>query len=414
MYTSLMKSSTKNLYSLFLMVLFISIVFSCVERKEANDNTVGTEKILVDVSEINTLKYSSIFELDTLIFLNSDNLLSSVRKVELINDSLAILSFTKGFEGILLKNLKTGEEIVINQKGEAPHEFNRITNFIYSDLDSSIYVLDAGSSKVLQFDLKGKFLQYWKSDYLTGAQSIKHLGNNKIAVYAGNFYYGTVDYQLIYLNLATDELLNKFIEIDPNRAKFMLFFGEDNFYHSNDFFTAAHNNVIYRLKSSEIEPKYYISFGERDIPEDVINQNHKDVRAYFGKLQELNYPYGLSNISLTDRWLYFSFSFNSMLVGTFYNFETERAILYNKIDNDIFGFHMSKNLTYHDLPLTMINKKIVFSLEPSDQLTYLNKMKQDLSIPAYNQFKRKNLKWITMLEKLGDDANPVLAIVKLK
>ncbi|WP_296618357.1 6-bladed beta-propeller, partial [Marivirga sp.] len=201
------------------------LIISCGGRKESEESSFKSIKI--DLDEAQTLKASEHFKLKDAIFFSDSLVVDNLMKVA-VHDEYLVLHCGWGLDYLLIKDMVSGEEIVISAKGEGPNQYQKLTNF-FINADGQIELLDGQSGKIMTYSLNGELKSVYQNKQLQGVSSLLSLNGEDYFLYGGNFYAPKHGFQLLVWNKNRDEILNSYFPFDKKKAGFMLFMEVRNF-----------------------------------------------------------------------------------------------------------------------------------------------------------------------------------------
>ncbi|HET8861222.1 6-bladed beta-propeller [Marivirga sp.] len=121
------------------------LIISCGGNKESQEST--SKSIEIDLDNPQTLKVSEYFNLNDVIYFSDKHVVDNLLKVSTYNEYL-VLHCGWGLDYLLIKNMNSGEEVVISAKGEGPEQYQKLSNFFINP-KGQIELLDGNSGKIL-------------------------------------------------------------------------------------------------------------------------------------------------------------------------------------------------------------------------------------------------------------------------
>lgn len=387
-----------KIYSLIFSFLFLA---AC----EPTNETQNEKTIEVAIENKATLKMSEYFELDEIIYFSDSLIIDNLKKVTLIDD-LLVLHCSWGLDYLLLKNMLSGEEYVISNKGEGPEQYQALSDF-FINTDNQIELLDGKTGKILSYNLQGELLSVYRNELLQKTQNFMSLNGEDYFLFGGNFYAGSYDHQLVLLNKGKGAIIEKFIPIDPDRARFMNFIEARNFTKSPAYFAHTYNPWLYKINENTIIDSVLFDFGSYNIPEEDLDKEYADVREFSISMQKSGNVYGFSNVIVNQEILFASAFQKGKPLHIYTKLGENQTMVFDKIENDLFGINQIENIKYGHRPLTISGKFAYFIVNIEEQ----NEIFTEYHLSASNQ-SDENKALLHRIENFKEGDN--LAIAKLR
>jgi hypothetical protein len=279
--------------------MWVLLLLSCTKNVEESGEIVN---IMVNPSKSEMKDYNDISENSTFIQLETTNesLLKYIHKLT-INDN-RIYAFCSDGDGKLCCFDMQGKFLfTIGTRGNGPSEYVHLTDFAIDDKNKCIWLSD-DFNKILKYDLNGKFIQQYKTEFST-KNLIPLQQDDVLAIRLG--YYKDKDYSFIIYSISNDEILyykkgtNSVEKIVASNA----FFQEDKYL----LYKESFNDTIFKVKESHLEPYYVINFGENSIPKKIIeDKNTKNIIIQFSN-PENKYAGLIGTVSENKNYLRFTY-----------------------------------------------------------------------------------------------------------
>lgn len=288
------------------LCLVVCLVLSCVDKQTPPKS--GVWQIDIPLTDKDTpLSPDSLFCGREIVPLETtaESVIQQIDKLEIVNDTLYILD--KDQEIIFLFD-KTGKYITkIDDKGRAGEEYLYMTDF---HIDNGIlYVPDEGASKVLCYNLQGKF--QFSFPTISSAYNVTTDSNY---IYLFHNFSTETNYNVSVYNKNDYTFHKQYKSFPPQRAS----------WHSHHrAWTNCGNEVyasfpdeynIYRLTPDTCKVIATINYGEKYMfPE---NWNTYSLREHDEYLKKHGWPTDLllasdcDNLFMTSQKLIFSFNYN--------------------------------------------------------------------------------------------------------
>src|SRR5690606_10954381 len=206
---------------LILLVMVFLLACSTGKEHQAEEGNV----IEVDVKDIQTLKYTDVFQLkDIVLFDSPDIIVSNIDKATLFREYV-IVKCSGSVNSLISKNITTGESIKIGREGRGPGEYLKLADFLIDEEKAEIWILDRSLGKILKYDLEGELQSEDIKNIYLHAQAFYKLADDKVALYYGS----NGSHRVQIVNTTTGEILESYIEVKENEAQFLHFFEASNF-----------------------------------------------------------------------------------------------------------------------------------------------------------------------------------------
>jgi hypothetical protein len=395
--------------SFILLGFFIT---SC--QRHQNEVTIP-EVIRISPDSAVSVKRSNLFELDRIIWLEAvpEMQIGDREGLALLraNDKIVVSSSSIGVfskDGNFIHN--------IGKRGRGPGEY--LNNFAVTVGKSQdiLRVLDRSGQKVLDYDLKGKYL-----------------GHFNLGVYPNNFTYSG-SYTLVYMGYEPNEtnkrlllydkgmnLVDGFFEMDSDRTRYMNAFSISNFFHYKDSlrFMNPFEYTIWDLfiKDDKLHgsPRFKIDFGEHNITEDFYNQYFPSVFEFYQKLTEKGFAHSIWMYWETEYNVFFVFSFrNKQLLGIYCK-NTRKSIAVDQINDDILFQGLSLHATqYEALYYYPMEDQIYFVVEAWKFRELMKQTRKRMNEDEWLKYAKELPSMVKIFEKITDSDNPVIFVFNIK
>jgi uncharacterized protein YcfL len=97
---------------LHILIIFVLLLSSC----NSNTETGNKNSIEIDVENASTLKMSDLFQLEDIIYFSDSLIVDHIKKASVVKNFL-VLHCSRGLDYLLIKNMQTGEEYTVSNKG---------------------------------------------------------------------------------------------------------------------------------------------------------------------------------------------------------------------------------------------------------------------------------------------------------
>ncbi|WNB17558.1 6-bladed beta-propeller [Marivirga arenosa] len=341
------------------------LIVSCGGSKEGEKTSF--QSIQINLDEAKTLKASDHFKLKDIIYFSDSLVVDNLMKVSVHNDYL-VLHCGWGLDYLLIKNMITGNEILISEKGEGPNQYQELSNFFINP-DGQIELLDGQSGKILTFDLEGNLKSVYQNELMQGTKSLMSLNGEDYFLYGGNFYAGKSGYQMQIWNRNKGKVKASYLPFDEQKADFMLFIEPRNFSKNPASFYQVYNQHVYELIEDGVKDSLYLDFGQDNIPAELLDNSYQDVREFSQAMAKSGYAYGLGNFLLEEDLMFALVRKKEKDFHVYTNTKTGESTVVDKISNDVFGLQTEEKIGYQHRPIAMNGNHIYFivSLEAQNE-----------------------------------------------
>jgi len=383
------------------LFIFSFLIASCGDSK--NHKSTAHKSIEINLDEAKTLKVSEYFKLKDVIYFSDSLVVDHLMKVSVHNENL-IIHCGWGLDYLLIKNLVSGKEFTISNKGEGPNQYQKLSSFFINP-DGQIEVLDGQSGKILTYNLKGELKAVYKNQQLQKVESFLSMNNEDYFLYGGNFYAPEYGYQLLVWNKSQNKILNTYFPFNERKAGFMNFIEARNFMSKPASFFQYYNPFVYQISENSITDSVFLDFGKYNIPKELMEKPYQDVREFSQSMAKSGYAYSLGNVIVNKQLMFASVLKNEQYFHVYTGMQTNEVRVFDEIDNDVFGLRIDGKMEYIHRPITVGEKYVYFMVSLEAQHEKVEK--NDPQKPAKSKINQELLKRIRNF-KDGDN----LAIVK--
>lgn len=251
----------------------------------------------------------------------------------------------------------------IGRKGQGPGEYSYVSDFCVNKQQKEIYLLDPiGICHC--YTLDGKFLRRTQFISERGNYNWIHSFHNQVLTFS---FPSNQDTYCISIISPADgkivgQLWNKHSTLLNHKIGVAFYSYQDKTY----FTPALFNNEAYEIDSDEIKVAYRWDFGENNINMKKFGFTHKDCNFNTEKetidkaVNDQTIPYLLISQRQNDKYYYASL---------FYGYKIRQSVFYRKEDKQ--SFIIGKNENDIQLrPFVFTNEYIVCAIEPKDYEKY--------------------------------------------
>ncbi|WKK86704.2 6-bladed beta-propeller [Marivirga arenosa] len=385
------------------------VIFQSCNTPEKN----YSKEIRINLNDKKTIQYGDYFELNKIVTLDSEEIISNIQSVGQLRDNL-IVHCRKPSNLILIKNLKNNKEVLINKIGEGPDEYLNITNFSVSKSGETFFILDNKKGRITEVDTLGNIKKIFKNELLNSTYSFTHLKGEIFALHGGNFYYGTLGHQLAIFDFEKDKLLEKFLPIPENQRE-LLFMERNNFTRNEGFYHNMLISKLFQLTDKSIAAEYSVHFENQNMPESFLNQNFDGLMDFVKTLNKSNYPFKLTDYNVSEKFIYFTFKYKGELYHTLFDRNTEENITFDHLSNNLYGFSNEKvKADFNKVPLGIFYNSIVFQVDPFEEIEKMKQIKGKLNDSEWETYVISNKKWFELFDNVNQNSNPILVLLNYK
>ena len=346
---------------------------------------------------------SSVFELQSLIFLDSSKIIGDIDKIIHFDDKFYILDKSKA-EKVYCFDEHGKFLCNFGRKGRGPSEYLALYDFTIDQCNRELLVYDG--KKILYYDLNGCFIKQRKID-LFGKNLCVIDSTGTILINQGNTIFNK---DLMFNLIAIDSynyikyMLRPFKEIDTKK-KLMpwSYFSQNN----NDiYYIEPYNDTIYKIIKNAITPKYIMNYQKYSTPYNLREKTARGERKE--NQEEMNH---MTAVIQNDSTIFILNSKKGRFVFTFYdkNSGLSRSII-NVVDDLI-----TPSVTL--LPKgSYTDKYFIVVLDPylvhNDYKNLTENLSRDEKEKVIHLKELNNMRQI--LNKTNENSNQILAILKVK
>ncbi|TKG94746.1 6-bladed beta-propeller [Puteibacter caeruleilacunae] len=295
---------------IFASVLITSLFFSCTN----NPNTQHQKKDLptIHLSEVyQSEDYYNIFKSFKYIPLETtpECLIGNIEKIEMLDDHLIIFDrfVTKK---IFVFNINGKFITTLGERGKGPGEYSMLSDFDISPDGKSIFLLDRGPRRIMQFNNKFEHIKTFAYDFYTSR--FLNLGEDNFLFFNGvmnNKKVSDKNYRFFQWSYPNGEIHKQFQAnniLDKIRANFERIRPYENKFIYHPFL----NDTIFEVGDSSVNPLFRVTLeGETPTAKDF--KHCKDHREFGSILRKKNYP-RLKSFRFTDNIIILRYTINQM------------------------------------------------------------------------------------------------------
>jgi len=289
--------------------------------------------------------------------------------------------------------------------GRGPGEFLSVRDLLYSEKNKTFQIVDNGTSKILTFDMKGKFVKEKFTKFYV--ESLSRFTNG--------------DYVFLTSKFENQKFAGRILITDSNFTIKNAFLPETNQilpdkhiteyynflnYGDSVLFKHATNDTAYLITPNFIKPRYFFDFHKYGIPENWIEKlkmRNTDLSEYTNKIEKGKILCFAKLLKDTK---------NIFMFHTFYS--SNINILKKSTHEILAGNNLFDD--FHQINLFIGNftgTEGVAVKEPSKMLKEMKKFREKVGETEWTNFLKLNPEYAALLKDMKPDDNPVLFFVEL-
>ena len=391
-----------NKYSEMKKTLFVItallLLLRCGDPLKDKNKSIHVHQVNVNLNQnperidlMDIVENLSFIQLET----NRECLLSRIHKVEVFNNRIYISE--SGASGKLLCFDLHGKFLFkIGDKGNGPGEYLFLADFAIDKENKCLWLSD-NFRKILKFDLDGKFIERYDTDFAMMNLSLLDEKENIMAIRLG--YYKDKDYSfIIYSNKKRKILYHK----SSNHINTITTIGGAFLSQSKEkiFYTEPFNDTIFNITKEGIEPYYIINFGKHALPKEELKSDQpKNIITQFLN-PDNKYAGFVMNVSKSSDYLLFNYDFSGERYTSIFSSKLDKIITIKEILLIGKSFEASKYFFKYQQ-----NDEYISWL-PAHLLTEQSLSKKE------KQYYGKYHEITNLISNLNEDDNPILIFGK--
>lgn len=398
-----MKTKFPWLTSLFLYAICI-VLISCNNEKEHNRATDVPVIKLTDLDRKQSDKMVSDF-IDTFycVRLDTAEYIGELSKVQCYSNKIFILD--RNSDAVLIFSDNGKFLFKISKKGKGRGEYRQIADFSINEALNTLVILDLFNHKLINYDFEGRFISealikdHW-ANFFTYINKDLYVYNNH---YNTKMRSKSERFKIFFTNPSGD-ILQKYKEfpkaqLHTNLLKYEAFFRSDSIINYVDFY----DNYVYSVQPGMITQKYYLDFGDHNLPDNIII---KDVPKNPEKFDK--YVFNMVGFYENEQAIMVSFFLHEKLTTCYYDKKTGRYVTGNGNITDNITFP-----AWNFYVMGCTNGYFISSVHAYFLSDYFKQLKEVLPPKDYSKLVLNNRN-INSIIDITPNENPVLFFYKLK
>ncbi len=292
----------------------------------------------------------------------------------------------------------------IGTHGRGPNEYNYLNDFAISSFKPQVWLLTFTPYKLLEYNLKGVFVQQIEYSMSDNYNRIESLFNDKYLIMRTNSFGNTP----FTFSIFSDDIKLLKSAVKPEQFKYSgnVTSSKNNFWFyvfNNNYYAKENvlNDTLYRISTSlEFLPQYVFDSGKYKQTMDF----RENFMEYY-KRKDLKYIIH-NTIFETSKYLIYSYMFNMKTRFDYYDKTIKKSFAFKTkgIPNDLDG-----GIDF--VPEYQKNELIIGYVNVLELKEYVASEDFKNSTPKYPE-KKKQLE--KLANSLNENDNPVLMLIKLK
>jgi hypothetical protein len=334
----------------------------------------------------------------------SESLIGKISDVRLIGDEIFIVADVDDFHQRVVVFDRKGKYLrQIGRLGRGPGEYLRIEAAEITD--DYVVLFDIDQVKLLFYALDGSLIKskdaqgLWANDMVYSDDNLYLVNSGSLTDIGGNYY--------LYELTPEGEYVRSLLAFDKEMDEKRIGWSIDRYCSkSGDEFLVnfAPYDSLYVMKNGTLKEVFYVDFGERKVPQSVINIGYDALRTAITE----NYIRGADDVHLTDRYIIISFGDSKEDYFGIYDRETGKSEVTKMLIDSRFPalpYWMPRDVIRDNVLIVPLVDAWVIKYIVTDNPEYTN--------PAHpkSYFQKKMIELAASLKE-GD--NPVLFIQKFK
>ncbi|MDH8701548.1 hypothetical protein M2138_000894 [Dysgonomonadaceae bacterium PH5-43] len=380
--------NNKWLYGICIACMFF---ISCSKSDEYFNSDFTTITIKVE----NTDNYLSNDDIEDFYFVKletvEESLIGEIRRIRITNDRIFVLD-SEVAKSLFVFDSEGKFLFKVGSIGQGPGEYVTINDFFLNEDKQSIAIFDANLRKINYYDWNGLYLHskilsdFWFHACSPLSSEYYALDFTKRARGANKYHLQIIDNNkpiFKYKKLTNDYALS-------NNYHIAFYEGVDRL-----FYTPTLCDSLFIISSEGIEEAYSIDFGDKKMPSKTINKltGSKQVEELYSS----GYFYGIKDVTETNDFMYFSYSYLNSSLPFFYN--KEKGIQHSGI-------------LYFPLPLTSYNDYFVGVYESHTIMAVLSADNNQEYLNNWQQIIGDDY-W-SFIQSHKDEENPLIVFYKIR
>ncbi len=369
----------KNVYKFWLVFIFLTT--SCTNKNKSVLES-DVQIIPINLSDSKSLNKSFSNSIDNFSYLElktkSEDYIAEITKVEQFENNYYVLDSKKSN---LFVFDNSGNMIrKIGQRGNGPGEYKDIISFAINREKKSISILSRNTIKILEYDLKGKFIQDLSfSSFFPKKMNL--INNEYYALYTD--YSNDSFKDLVYV-----DLFGKIVREDFSYPKDIFemsfdFTGDISKIGNRFLYSRSTGSEIYEI-DNKLNIKYIYKF---DLGSKAWKDEDKfELERFNAELSKLEMSFLGNNFFINQNVLFFNYTEGSKLKQGFYNIDTKILLTSDSFKKDGLLRLFNNNVGIDKSGRNIIAYTPEYYAEISNYYNDLNNSLSKLDSELFNNF----------------------------
>lgn len=393
-----MTSKISCIFVRYVIIYFIPIfIYSCNNRVHLPAGDVGI--IQVDIDRGTYIELSDIVDSFRFVPLQmtDDCIIGQINKVIFAYGNYYILDEELA-KSLYVFDQEGNFKFKVGRLGRGPGEYVHLADFSINFKDETIEIL-AEASKILKFDMNGKFLSALKLEKPNFSEKFEIFDDGNYLVSRNNDR--SNDKSGLLLLSPEGKVLWEGIDWTyPNPNINLSLRKQFSKTPSGITFNFGLVDTVYHLDNSLSLSKRVLDFKGRNLPHSLM-MSFKEMRDMVTSIKQSPYVADIDRVTETDSLFYFYFICDNNAFSVYQSKQTQNIKLYmhNRFVDPFFS----------QFPIASIGDfQLIYPIDVADLLSYF----EDLPLEMKSKFQNKSF-W-DMYQKLDFNDNPVLMIAHFK
>lgn len=402
------------------IIFFVSVLIphlGCKSIKDANEDLkIEPEKIIVNLHESQTLRFSEMFSPPVFIPLETTDksLISSISQL-VISDSIFFIVVDEP-SGMIQQFSPKGNHLrTIFNKGRGPDEY---LNLYYIDIDPSnnTIIFWEPLLGIVRMDYLGNIISKIKLPEVVSYAVVLHPSENLYLI-------ETSCGQIINRSVKQEDSYFHFCTYNPESGKLTPWLKRTSgtrlvgppsfsFYNKDAFYLPLNWDTVYLVGESTVSPAYYFDFGKHTKPKGFDNESDQTTKREMSATPGFVYQH--IRFHITDEYLISTHEINrGKPIFHIYYKKSQQTKVFNCYINDYLGQTAERSLIRY-IRSWFIDNYMIIAYEPTELIKSYYSLKERMSASDFKRFNSQNKYLSDIIRDIKEDDNPVLAFYKIK
>jgi hypothetical protein len=373
-------------------MLSLLISLQCSTGKDANDKaatiySLGIQEFFYDSTYF---KACQLIPLET----NDNSLLHRITRICSHDGKLFV--FDERLSKVVVFDMQGRYLTHIHRIGQGPEEYISLSDICLDTTRKQILLLCDRPYKIMRFSYLGDFVgeKKLKDLYFNLAEDSGYIYCNQLEIGEGMSKH---DYELMCMD-SSYNVISKHLSLRAYIENISFIEGRALTSTLNACYVRRFDNTIYQLNGGALEKKYIVDFKDNNLPTSII-KNINNVNIYTVS-EEGNYIFTMVEVCDSENYLMFKTNLG------FFVYDKKKNTLngYREIFNSQFGIFSSRYLSVGS------SSQMIASSVNASYLYFVKKESKNYS----DDERRKVSDLLKRIEHIQEDDNPVLLLYEFK